>query len=247
MSKVNLLDRMRLFDRIICERRCTPADRSVAWALLWSFYNNGSGRCDPSVKAIAARVHLNHRHARRAIQHLSDLGYFRVDRLQGAVGKFGPTNAYVPLFDAQRTRGHKCHPVTNAPPLDQGAQMSPGDNDPHVPGGVDAPQTKEREPETLSRPSAEAIAMDFKTFWQVYPSRAPHSNPRKTAAERFAEVVRGGVPPATIIAGAERYAAHVAREGTDPRFIAQAANWLDQARWEDYHQPREIRPRAGMC
>lgn len=80
---------------------------------------------------------------------------------------------------------------------------------------------------------------DFAAFWSTYPSRGPHPNPRKPAAEKFAAAVRGGADPGAIIRGAENYAATIRREGTDPRFVAQATTWLNQHRWQDHQAAAE--------
>ena len=65
----DLLERMRLFDRIARDSHCTPADKAVAWALLWGFYNGDTGRCDPSLKTIGSRAFVSHRQAKRATKN----------------------------------------------------------------------------------------------------------------------------------------------------------------------------------
>ncbi len=59
--------------------------------------------------------------------------------------------------------------------------------------------------------------------------------------------VKRGIDAGDIIRGAENYATYVAREVTDPRFIAQAVTWLGQDRWGDYQETpkpvkREVAP-----
>lgn len=103
----------------------------------------------------------------------------------------------------------------------------PGDNKP--PAGA-----------TTRNPPAEHPA--FATFWSAYPGRGPHPNPRKPAAEKFAAAVKHGADPAAIIRGAENYAATVRREGTEPRFVAQAVTWLNQHRWQDHQAAEPDRP-----
>ncbi|TWB19210.1 DUF1376 domain-containing protein [Nitrospirillum bahiense] len=78
---------------------------------------------------------------------------------------------------------------------------------------------------------------NFEKFWSAYPSRGTHGNPRKPAAEKFQAAVRRGVDPLAIIRGAANYAAAVAREKTEPQFVAQAATWLRQERWADHLAP----------
>ncbi len=73
-------------------------------------------------------------------------------------------------------------------------------------------------------------------FWRTYPDRRPHSNPKKPALAKFETALKRGVAAADIIRGAERYAAYVKREGTDPKFVAQAVTWLNQDRWTQYQE-----------
>lgn len=73
----------------------------------------------------------------------------------------------------------------------------------------------------------------FDEFWECFPSRSPHQNPKKPARQKFGAAVKRGVNPQDIIDGAKRYAAYVEAEGTDPKFIAQAVTWLNQERWQD--------------
>jgi hypothetical protein len=90
---------------------------------------------------------------------------------------------------------------------------------------------------------------EFETFWQAYPSRHPHTNPRNEAGKAFAAAIKAGADPAAIIRGARGYAAHAAEHISEPRYIKQAASWLRQKLWEDYQNvfdPRPVRLRAGM-
>jgi hypothetical protein len=93
------------------------------------------------------------------------------------------------------------------------------------------------------------VEEDFLAFWQVFPSRRPHSNPKKPASAKFIAAVKAGTDPADIIRGAEAYAAYVAAQRTDPQYIKQAATWLNQECWTENHQPPIQEPRryAGMC
>lgn len=79
-------------------------------------------------------------------------------------------------------------------------------------------------------------AVSFDKFWDEYPPRRTHSNPKKPARAKFDAAVRNGVDPAAIIRGAKNYARYVQREGTDARYTAQAMTWLNQDRWEQYQQ-----------
>lgn len=80
---------------------------------------------------------------------------------------------------------------------------------------------------------------DFEKFWKAYPRRGDASNPKKPARDKFERATRGGVDPALIIAGANRYREieqAASRAGTEK--VAQAMTWLNQQRWNDYPAPQ---------
>ena len=71
----------------------------------------------------------------------------------------------------------------------------------------------------------------------VYPSRHPHSNPKKPARQKFDAAVKRGVPAADIFRGAFNYAKYVEQEKKDPEHVAQAITFLSQERWAEYQEP----------
>jgi hypothetical protein len=76
----------------------------------------------------------------------------------------------------------------------------------------------------------------FEIFWRAYPSRRPHSNPKKPARAKFEAALKRGVAAADIIQGAERYAVYVEREHTNPKYVAQSKTWLSEERWTQYEE-----------
>ena len=81
-----------------------------------------------------------------------------------------------------------------------------------------------------------AIDDQFETFWRAYPSRRPHTNPKKTARQKFEAAVKRGVLPATIIQAVGHYATYVERERVEARFVKQATTWLNQECWSEYQE-----------
>ncbi len=86
----------------------------------------------------------------------------------------------------------------------------------------------------------------FEIFWRTYPSRRPHSNPKKPARAKFEAAVKRGVAAADMVRGAEHYAAYVERERTDPKYVAQAQTWLNEDRWVQYQEAAENKPTPLM-
>ncbi len=83
---------------------------------------------------------------------------------------------------------------------------------------------------------ASLAATHFEDFWRAYPSRRPHSNPKKPARAKFEAALKHGAAAADIIRGAECYAAYVEREHTNPKYVAQAKTWLGEERWTQYQE-----------
>ncbi len=95
---------------------------------------------------------------------------------------------------------------------------------------------KDTKKDTKKDSVASLPTRQFEIFWRTYPSRRPHSNPKKPARAKFETAVKHGVAAADIIRAAENYAAYVEREGTDPKFVPQAQTWLNQERWTQYQE-----------
>ena len=76
----------------------------------------------------------------------------------------------------------------------------------------------------------------FDEFWRAYPSRGRHSNPQKPARAKFEVALKRGVSGWAIIRGAQNYAAYIEREGTNPKYVAQAKTWLNEERWVQYQE-----------
>ncbi len=100
------------------------------------------------------------------------------------------------------------------------------------------PKKERKEGKEENHTVASLAAEQFEVFWRTYPSRGDHPNPKKAALAKFEAALKRGVAAADIIRGAANYAAYVARDGTDPRFVAQAQTWLSprQERWMQYQE-----------
>lgn len=66
--------------------------------------------------------------------------------------------------------------------------------------------------------------MLFLDAWAAYPKRP--NNSRADAWKAWQARVGEGADEAAMLAGAQAYAAYCAREGTEPRFIKQAATFF---------------------
>lgn len=68
----------------------------------------------------------------------------------------------------------------------------------------------------------------FDEFWAAYPRRVAKS----TARQAWIKAVESADPDA-LIAGARAYSDHVASVGTEAKYIAHPATWLNKERWTD--------------
>lgn len=77
---------------------------------------------------------------------------------------------------------------------------------------------------------------DFEAAWSAYPRRP--GNSRANALRSWNARLAEGVSPSAMIAGAQAYAAHCAREQTPPRFVKLAATFFGPGRhWEADYGP----------
>lgn len=78
----------------------------------------------------------------------------------------------------------------------------------------------------------------FAVFWSIYPRRTAKTAARKSWERATQKIM---VPAETILAGARAYRAE--KVGSEEKFIAHPATWLNQQRWADERNaPAETAP-----
>ncbi|WP_109118432.1 hypothetical protein [Azospirillum sp. TSO22-1] len=82
---------------------------------------------------------------------------------------------------------------------------------------------------------------EFATWWLQVPKKTA-----KATAHRAYRTARKKATAEQLLAGILRYAAEIQVKGTEPRFIAHPATWLNGERWLDEPPPNvtPIRPGA---
>jgi hypothetical protein len=94
--------------------------------------------------------------------------------------------------------------------------------------------TEKKDSRTVARATRPQSNAAFDEFWKAYPKREGE-NPKQPARKKFEALVKSGVDPGEIIAGAKKYAANLRSAGQErTKFVAQAATWLGQQRYADY-------------
>lgn len=93
-----------------------------------------------------------------------------------------------------------------------------------------APSTGDLAPiKTKKKSSTARVESDFLDFYAAYPRHVG----KEAARRAFVKAVKGGTPAADIVEGARRYAAATAAAGTETRYVAHPATWLNAGRWSD--------------
>ena len=134
--------------------------------------------------------------------------------------------------------GPDCVPTSAEAPVESVEATEP-------PATVDtpAPSTGDLAPvKTKKKSSTPArVESDFLDFYAAYPRHVG----KEAARRAFVKAVKAGTPAADIIEGARRYAAATAAAGTETRYVAHPATWLNAGRWSDDMQdaaPVEMTP-----
>jgi hypothetical protein len=247
---IELHRRMEFYGAMLKVNTFARSALAVAFMLLYRHLNAETGRCDPSIPTLAAETGLTARGVQKAIVALRKSGWWQIGL---GVGR-GHTNSYSPRLE-KANAGSSISIGKDAPPfVISASENTNGKVRKHEPPftrtsknrnhTIDVHRSAARS--ARSREYEGAASCDFDIFWQIYPHRGGFSDPKKPARLKFEAAVSRGVDPAAIIAGAQRYRAHVEQQGIEPRFVAQAQTWLNQERWAQLHEPEAPRLRAGM-
>jgi len=222
-----------------------------------ALHADDKGRAYPSMARIAAMTGILRGNVPRAIARLEQLG------LLSRQSQAGTVNLYRVIFDSDEPEASASVGVITG---DDRGVISREDRVSSLEmqsviadDALNRPeQTNEQDTVDMHRPAArprmresrvkdgDGTNSDFAAFWRIYPHRGEFSDPKKPARLKFETAVKRGVDPAAMIAGAERYRAHVEQQGTEPKFRAQAKTWLSQERWTERHEPEPPRLRVGM-
>jgi len=98
-----------------------------------------------------------------------------------------------------------------------------------------------QETKTQTAPEGASACEGFNEFWRAFPQR-DGDNPEQPALAAFRKAVAAGADPEAIIAGAKAYARATA--GRERRYIASAARWLGECRWQG---EQELAPNLGAA
>lgn len=210
-----------------------------------------SVKCFPSNETLCDLTGLSVRTVRASLKTLEDAGF--ITRKTCA----GRANIFTLNIEAMRACHRKrrwsdtrdaAHPadndaeiITTVSELASGADCAPANAEAPVepveagtPAPVPAPVQGDITPAPAKKKTKKGTAparveSEFEAFYASYPRHVG-----KDAARRaFEKTVKAGIATADIVEGARRYAAATAAAGTETRFIAHPATWLNAGRWND--------------
>ncbi len=106
---------------------------------------------------------------------------------------------------------------------------------PRIGSGIASPTR----PDPIDKtPSSTHVDVEFEAWWKLYPRKVDKGHARKTY-----RTARTKTDAATLLNAVESFAETCRRSGTEPKFIAHAATWLNGERWTDTESPR---PRGNL-
>jgi hypothetical protein len=231
-------------------RELTACDWRVLTCV--ALHANSAGKAWPSMATIASSTGIRREDVPRSIRRLEKFGLLRTTSGGGS-----SSNSYVLAFDGNVVSASKRTGVSDAADTVSAAVQAGCPQICTSSVRTDADQTNKNRPinrVTSGRPFDARLSLDksanddFEQFWQLYPHRGRHPDPKKPAREKFEAAVKRGVDRALIIRAARNYAESMRLSGTRGQFIKTAEVWLNKASWEQYgaDQEPDLPVAAGM-
>lgn len=199
--------------------------RIVTLHALATFTNEETHECYPSLETLMRHTGLSRNAVRAALKDLESYGWLtrrhRTTR----------TTVYRLNIDAitaanRRERKPRDYDTVESP-VEALVEPVEAETPAPVPAPVQGDITPAQAKKKGTTPAR--VESEFEDFYASYPRHVG-----KDAARRaFEKAVKAGTAPADIVEGARRYAAATAAAGTETRYIAHPATWLNAGRWND--------------
>ncbi len=222
----------------VFDHRLSHADVRVLAAL--GAHADKNGRCWPATTTLANETGMSERHARTSLRNLENIGYVVTESRPGQSSLYRIPRNYTAGVPRNQAAGVEPNPGTILPEPRNQAAGDPGTvlppNDTKNDTKNDNKNDNKNGVTENNQTGVPVSDQQFQSFWRTYPSRRPHSNPKKPARAKFDAALKRGVSAWDIIRGAQNYAAYIKREGTNPKYVAQAKTWLNEERWPQYQE-----------
>lgn len=185
--------------------------------LMLANYADDEDKCWPSKKTLSEVCCMSKTAICTSILKLEEAGFLKVEKREG-------TSSIIRLNTGVRQEDRGCTPAV------QGVSATRTGGVRHADTNLSMNQSEEPITETISSDA------DFEEFWSAYPKRP--NNPRKKAMAAYRKA-RKNVSQKQLLTAVALYAAYMA--GEDPKFVAMAATWLNDERWNcDYEKKAEV-------
>lgn len=248
----------KLVDRVLKNGPHAQAERMVLIAIA-SFTNSKTGQCNPSVPGIAERAAMTERGVRQILRRLEAAGWLVT---LGGGGRHERSTYLIKTEMLEKNPEPRAgyssrNPERDAPFCDpETRNLNAGNPERRAPEPVKNPvksvstplppmKVSDRgAPPPTRAPAARSDGLD--AFASAYPATPETPTPEAVAADprvkrAWQRAIRSGADPEDVIAGARRFAAMVAAEGREPRFITRPANFLLGKAWQAEHRPDPAR------
>jgi len=204
------------FYNYLLELEIKSNSKLVCYILL-HHHNNKTGDCYPSQDTISKQSNLCRNSVASAIKELQGAGIITVKKMRPKGSKF-TVNYYI--FSFQCSPNEQSNEQSNECSNECSNERSPDEHKPIEP----------IEPKKV----IEKYTKEFLTFWELFPRKVAKAEAEKV----FARKMKLGAEFEAIIIGVKNYIEKC--RGQDKKFIAHAATWLNQERWNDeIEKPRE--------
>lgn len=191
-----------------------PTHEKMVLLVLANCHNADTKRCDPSQDYIANKSGMTRRSVIKQMDKLEAKGLLTRQR-RSHTSNFYTLN--VNVVHIGKIKGGEPGALNLV-------------NEVHIPSERGSHKTVI---ETVIEPST-ASDDGFDRFWDAYPSRHPHSNKKQAAHTAFRAQIKLGTEDTRLISGAFSYGEHCKKEGIEPRYIMQAATFLNGREWEEW-------------
>lgn len=99
-------------------------------------------------------------------------------------------------------------------------------------------QTRPDQTESSSNSHGDPPAPGFDEIWSIYPFKR---GGRQGAEKAYAKALKQpGVTHNIILAGVQAYRDECVQQQTQQRYVAHAATWLNNGRWDEFTEPAEL-------
>lgn len=192
---------------------------------------NDEGFCWPSQTTISKHCEVSRETVNRHIKRLESSGFLRVQRRFDGNCQLS-SYYHLNILNPPVIHNHNpCDPKSHPPvtqdhtPCDSGSHK-PSYN-PHIePSLNQSPYNPPKGENGQTEQASKSYPEEFEQAWSAYPKR-DGGNPKRRAYNAWKARIKAGHESSTMVAGAERYAAHVQAHGTNgTRFVMQAATFF---------------------